>query len=56
MLHVLLPAAALLTHNSAAQVETKTKTSGNLAVAQATEVAMPTNPSWSPITDGSTHP
>lgn len=52
MLHVLLPAAALLTHNSAAKVEAKTEPSANVAVANATDFAMPTTASDNPIVDG----
>lgn len=37
MLHGLLPAAALLTDSSAAQVVTKTETTVNVALAQATD-------------------
>lgn len=56
MLHALLPAAALLTHNSAAKVEPKTDPNANTTVAQATDFAMPTSPSQNPITDGQGYP
>lgn len=56
MLHALLPAAALLTHNSAAKVEPKTDPNVNVAIAQATDRAMPTSPSQNPIADGETCP
>lgn len=56
MLHVLLPAAALLTHNSAAKTEAKTICTANAPVAQATDATMPTTASDNPITDGHTIP
>ncbi len=56
MLHVLLPAAALLAHKRAAKVEVKTEPSANVAVANATDFAMPTTASDNPITDGHTCP
>lgn len=56
MLHVLLPAAALLAHNSAAKVQAKTEPSVNVAVANATDFAMPTTASDNPIVDGHSYP
>jgi hypothetical protein len=56
MVHLLVPAAALLTHNSAAKAETKTESTPNAVVAQATDIAMPTDPSQNPIADGTTVP
>lgn len=56
MLHALLPAAALLAHNSAAKAETKTESTPNVVVSQASDSGMPANASWNPIQDGSTYP
>jgi hypothetical protein len=56
MLHALLPAAALLTHNSAAKAQTKTELSVNTPVAQAKDITQPTNPWAPPIADGTTVP
>ena len=56
MLQALVPAAALLTHNSAAKSEVKTKLIANAPVAQATDATMPTTASDNPITDGRTVP
>lgn len=56
MLHALLPAAALLTHNNAAKVEPKTDSTANVAVAQVSDATMPASPSWNPIADGGTSP
>jgi len=56
MLHVLLPAAALLAHNGATKAEVKTEPSANVAVANATDFAMPTTASDNPIVDGHSYP
>lgn len=56
MLHALLPAAALLTHNSAAKVEPKTNSTANVAVAQVTDATMPASPSQNLIADGQSYP
>jgi hypothetical protein len=56
MLHVLLPAAALLKNNSAAKKETKTHSTPNVSVAQATDVAMPVTRASNPIADGQSYP
>ena len=57
MLQALLPAAALLTQNSAAKVETKIESNASsVVVAHENDIAMPTNMWGPPITDGTTHP
>lgn len=56
MLEVLVPAAALLTHNSAVKTEVKTSLIANAPIAQATDSTMPTTASDNPIADGHTYP
>jgi hypothetical protein len=56
MLHALLPAAALLTQNSAARVESREESAPNVMATQTMDSALPANASWKPITDGSTSP
>ena len=56
MLNVLVPAAALLTHNAAAKAENKTNNATNVPVAESVEATQPTS-AWDPfITDGGTRP
>ena len=56
MLNVLVPAAALLTHNNAAKAETKTDLTTNAPVAQAKDITQPTSAIDPWITDGKTYP
>jgi hypothetical protein len=56
MLHALLPAAALLTHNSAAKTEPKADCTASVPVAQAKDITQPTSAIDPWITDGKTYP
>lgn len=55
-LNVLVPAAVLLTHNSAAKTETKTDLTTNAPVAQAKDITQPTSATDPFIVDGTTRP
>ena len=56
MLQALVPAAALLAHNSAAKVETKTDLTTHAPVAQAKDITQPTSATNPFIVDGTTRP
>ena len=56
MLQALVPAAALLAHNSAAKAETKADLATNTPVAQAKDITQPTNATDPFIADGGTRP
>lgn len=56
MLQALVPAAALLAHNSAAKAELKTDLTTNTSVAEAKGITQPTSATDPFITDGTTMP
>ena len=56
MLNVLVPAAALIAHTSAAKTETKMELTTNTPVAQAKDITQPTSATDPFIVDGSTRP
>jgi len=56
MLHALVPAAALLAHNSATNAEVKTDNPTNVPVAQEKDVLHPSTAASPWIVDGGTRP
>jgi hypothetical protein len=56
MLHALVPAAALLTHNSAAKVEVKEQNTAHVPVAQEKDILHPISAASPWIADGGNQP